>query len=291
LPVSQNVTDLKGFTDAMMITSRMLLFAWTALLLSGCSYEFLFKDQLSVARQEQLFEKLCAADDRFVARKPVSVDGYLSNSRFGSCALGWNPVLKHGYRYAECVEVFDRPDPDVSRQPVLHFSLRDQGDPLCDETEAFFKARFRSARGGINRKRNYEREHAARLQGKCLAVERLDRPVSRYLAFADRALIDEGKLYSERDLNEKYRKLKDYQSAGKKKGLISVRTYQINDMLTGDVLLKEIRYSFFPHSRDDHAGLGLTVRECERNPQRIPVEAILVPSVFAGQGTVSVSDL
>ena len=223
---------------------RQGLLVVLGLILSGCSYDYLIKDELVVAQQRELFEKLCQSPDRYFVKEAVEVDGYLSVKAYRGCTLGWDPILRHGYRYAECFEQDIDHESFSVQSPVYYFTLEEKGNPKCEAANDFFSSNWIYGRqGGINRKANYEREFEDVIGDRCLAIDVREHASSKYLLYSHTFYIYKGKEYTREELTQL---LGGSSKMERAKGIIVASAIKVSDLYLRNIVAQKKEYSFFP---------------------------------------------
>ena len=238
---------------------------YTALLLvlflSGCSYEYYIKDEGIVFKQRQKFKQLCEAKDRSVIYKTVRVDGYLSASRSGDICTsdGWLPIVNNHYSFYECTTT---PVKGFTLPPyadIYRFTIEKQGSRLCENSNGYYSYHQHNNKkklGEFSKVAYFIKDHKEYLQGKCLVVQKVDRPKSRYMTYATHSYYDEHEKMFYDEFQRKY----DYPERETKKGLITASEFQVIDIKTGKILSKNSNYNFFPKGR---RGSYKTVQHCK----------------------------
>jgi len=230
--------------------SALSIYLLSAIGLSGCSFDYYLKDEHIVARQRVLFEQLCNAEDRSIIYQTARVDGYLAAERGApTCLRGWNPIFEHGYKYAECTTTNVTGYRLPENADIYRFTLAPRGNSDCGTGNRHFADSSRRTYDGdnpsykdTNRGDNYKKSHKNKLGGKCLVVNKVDEPMSRYMLLKTLSYYDEdGRLFDD-EFSIKYKG----REQSTKKGVIGAIEDKIIDLSTGRVLARNANYTFFP---------------------------------------------
>ena len=241
-------------------------------LLSGCSYDYFIKDEFYVAQQRQVFRELCRAPDRYFVNEVVEVDGYLRSRGRGGCALGWDPILQQGFRYAECVEQDIDYEAFSVQSPVYYFTLEEKGNPKCAAANDFvFSNWVGGGRVGIKIKAYSEREYKDVIGDRCLAIDVRDYVSSRYVLDTETYFIYQDKEYTREELTQLMGGDSNRERA---KGVIAASAIKVADMHSRSIVAQKKEYSFFPKGTLHRTH---TVVNCDPRVPPWRTEAILKP--------------
>ncbi|MCB1859899.1 MAG: hypothetical protein KDI63_16625 [Gammaproteobacteria bacterium] len=258
--------------------------AWTilslqALVLSGCSFDYYFKDEDVVFRQRQLFNQLCEDLDRISIKRTVEVDGYLTASKNGTaCGLeynAWDPIVKYGYRYHECTTSSVEENRLPENANVYRFTIEPKSSPLCGQGDKYFYTHSfdkDSELGGFGWISYFINEHQKQTKDRCLVVRKVEKPMSQYMVLRSSTYIDDGQEFTLDEMIKRYYP-RDY---GRKKGMITKLRDAVIDINNGLVIAQYINYGFAPKNLSNAAGLGV-VEECEGGRIRLTPSKILLP--------------
>lgn len=240
------------------------------LILLGCGSDSFFRDELMVAEQRKLFETLCQSPKRYLVNDVIAVDGYLTSNAGRGCTLGWDPILRHGYRYAECVDEKIEYN-SLLTSKVFYFTLEERGSQKCETAREFLLSREPGGQGATNRKINYENEFMGVIGDRCLAIEYKDRALSRYEVYLEFFYIYEGKQYTESELSTTLGNSADIE---RKKGMISASSLRMVDRYSGRAVAQRASYVFFPNGilHRTHSAI-----KCEQEMPTLRIHEVLKP--------------
>ena len=248
-----------------------------ALVLSGCSFDYYFKDEDVVFRQRQLFNQLCEDPDRSIVYRTVRADGYLSASNESySCQreeYTWEPLIKYGYIYHECTTGSVSRHHLPNNADFYRFTLEPEGSPLCSSGDKHYSY---YSDDGVKQQLQFGgyyfvKKHKDKLIGKCLVVTKVHKPISRYMVLHTSIYIDEGQEYT---LDEMVRKYRGNQN--QKKGMITRIRDSVIDLGTGEILAQYSNYGFAPKNLTHAAGLG-NGEGCQSGRIYLAPEKVLIP--------------
>jgi len=242
------------------------------LTLSGCSYDYFIKDEFVVAKQRKLFQQLCQSPDRHFVKEVAEVEGYLSINAGRGCTLGWDPILRDGYSYSECVDKPIAAQSNPISSQVFYFTLEERGSPKCQAASEFFISRWPGGgQGAINRKINYEREFKGLIDEKCLAVSYEDRVQSKYAVSSESYYIYNEKKYPRQELRNILNKVETFNRV---KGIIAESSHKVVDLSAMEIIAQRINYTFYSKGtlHATHA-----IEKCDKNIPALDIPNILKP--------------
>jgi len=118
---------------------------------------------------------LCNSDDRTVIYRTVSAPGYLTLSSWRSfCSEGWQGLLEQGYKYRECATASYSSGEFLDSPTFYRFTIEPIGQPGCENSV--------TAKTNYKRK-EYSKKYKTLLGERCLSVQIIDKPQSRYGVF------------------------------------------------------------------------------------------------------------
>jgi len=248
--------------------------------INSCSIVKDFEDEGVVAKQRELFSQLCNAKERSIVYRTTEASGYLSaSSGVNNCLTGWDPIFQYGYHYAECTtaRLTSHVLPDAAE--IYRFTLKPEGHPDCGTGEKrLVDYSRRTYRGDsqtykeTNYISNYKKQHEDKLEGRCLVVNKVREPMSRYMELHEYVYIDEGKQYYQDDIDKKYGG--NHSAVRRKKGMITAGRTSIIHMDTGQYLSQYNYYSFFPKSM---VYVTAHTVQCENDVALIKPNTVLIP--------------
>lgn len=247
-------------------------------LINGCGIGRSFMDEGMVAQQWELFNQLCDAKERSIVNQTVNANGYLSAGNLRSCRLeshAWEPILKYGYDYHECTDARVTGHHLPGNADIYRFTLEPKGSPLCgvgDKHYYYYQDDTGAKLGELGWAHYFMEKHKAQLEGKCLVVKKVDKPMSRYIELHEYVYIDEGKEYYEDAIDNKYGG--NHSAVRRKQGMITAGRTSIIDMDTGQYLSQYNYYSFFPKSM---VYVTSHTVQCDRDVSPIKPNTVLIP--------------